>query len=119
MEWYIDVLRKYAEFSGRSRRKEYWMFVLVNLIVSIVLTFTEGLLGGPGAVSVLYSLAVFIPTLAVSVRRLHDTERSGWWLLIGLIPVIGALVLLVFMILEGHSGDNDYGSDPKRISDDY
>ena len=119
MNYFLNAYRNYVDFGSRTTRKEYWMFVLINLIVSIVLTFTEGLLGGPGAVSVLYSLAVFIPTLAVSVRRLHDTERSGWWLLIGLIPVIGVLVLLVFMILEGHSGDNDYGSDPKRISDDY
>ncbi len=117
MEWYIDVLKKYAEFSGRARRKEYWMFILVNLIISVVLSIFEGLLGGPGFVGILYSLLVFIPSFAVAVRRLHDTERSGWWLLILLVPLIGAIVLLVFMLLDGTPGDNDYGSDPKLAAD--
>jgi uncharacterized membrane protein YhaH (DUF805 family) len=114
MNWYLAVLKKYAVFSGRARRKEYWLFVLFNLIITFVLGFVEGLAGGPGFVSILYSLAVFIPGIAVSVRRLHDTGRSGWWLLIGLIPLIGAIVLLVFVIQDGKPGQNQYGANPKE-----
>ncbi len=113
MNWYIEVLKKYAVFSGRARRKEYWMFFLFNIIISFVLGFIEGLAGLPGALSGLYSLAVLIPGIAVSVRRLHDTNRSGWWLLIGLVPFIGAIVLLIFMLQDGQPGDNRYGPNPK------
>jgi uncharacterized membrane protein YhaH (DUF805 family) len=113
MEWYLSVLKKYAVFSGRARRKEYWMFFLFNLIIAFVLGFIEGLMGGPGVIGMIYSLAVLIPGVAVSVRRLHDTGRSGWWLLIGLIPLIGVIVLLVFMVQEGKSEGNDFGENPK------
>ena len=83
MNWYLDVLKKYAVFSnGRSRRKEYWMFFLINIIIAIVLGFIEGIMGGPGIISSLYSLAVLLPEIGVSIRRLHDTNRSGWWLFI-------------------------------------
>lgn len=114
MNWYIDVLKKYAVFNGRARRKEYWMFVLFNLIIAFVLGFIEGLAGGPGVVGLIYSLAVLIPGIAVSVRRLHDTDRSGWWLLIALVPLIGAIVLLVFMVQDSNPGENQYGSNPKE-----
>jgi uncharacterized membrane protein YhaH (DUF805 family) len=113
MNWYLEVLKKYAVFSGRARRKEYWMFALFNIIISFVLGFIEGLAGGPGALAGIYSLAVLIPSLAVSVRRLHDTDRSGWWLLIALIPLIGALVLLVFVVQDSQPGENQYGLNPK------
>jgi len=113
MEWYLAVLKKYAVFSGRARRKEYWMFFLFNMIIAIALGFIEGLLGSPGVIGLLYSLAVLIPGVAVSVRRLHDTGRSGWWLLIALIPLIGAIVLLVFMVQEGKDEENDFGENPK------
>lgn len=116
MEWYLAVLKKYAVFSGRARRKEYWMFFLFNMIIAIVLGFVEGLFGGPGIIGGLYSLAVFIPGIAVSVRRLHDTGRSGWWLLIGLIPVVGIFVLLFFMVQEGKNNENDFGSNPKLVA---
>ncbi len=89
------------------------MFLLFNLIITFVLGFVEGFIGSPGYVSMLYGLVVLIPAIAVSVRRLHDTDRTGWWILIGFIPVIGAIVLLVFMLLEGDSGDNQYGPNPK------
>lgn len=89
------------------------MFFLFNIIISFVLGFIEGLAGLPGALSGLYSLAVLIPGIAVSVRRLHDTNRSGWWLLIGLVPFIGAIVLLIFMLQDGQPGDNRYGPNPK------
>lgn len=113
MNWYLEVLKKYAVFEGRARRMEYWMFVLVNLIISIVLAIIEFVLGSPGVIGWLYALAVLIPGIAVSVRRLHDTDRSGWWLLLALIPLIGAIVLLVFMLQEGGPGTNRFGPNPK------
>jgi len=122
MNWYFNVLKQYAVFKGRARRKEYWFFILFNLIASVVLTvidFMTGLLDaelGIGLLSGLYSLAVLIPSLAVTVRRLHDTDRSGWWLLIGLVPLLGAIVLLVFMLLDGTPGDNQHGANPKGVA---
>jgi uncharacterized membrane protein YhaH (DUF805 family) len=120
LSWYLEALKKYAVFSGRSRRMEYWYFVLFNIIVSIVLGVIDGLLlgtldsgMGAGLLSGIYSLAVLIPTLAVTVRRLHDIDRSGWWILIALVPLIGVIVLLVFALLEGTPGDNQYGPNPK------
>jgi uncharacterized membrane protein YhaH (DUF805 family) len=113
MNWYVDVLKKYATFDGRARRKEYWMFFLFNLIISLALAFIEGIFGGPGVLGVLYSLAVLVPSIAVTVRRLHDTGRSGWWILISLVPVIGWIVLLVFMLTDSHPGSNQYGPNPK------
>ena len=122
MSWYLEALTKYAVFSGRSRRMEYWYFVLFNIIVSIVLGVIDGLLGtsgsyaGAGLLSGIYGLAVLIPSLAVTVRRLHDTDRTGWWILIALVPLIGVIVLLVFALLEGTPGDNQYGPNPKEAS---
>ena len=117
MEWYLAVLRKYAEFSGRARRKEYWMFFLFNFLIGCglaILELTLGLAGGLyGPLTLLYSLAVLVPGLAVTVRRLHDTGRSGWWLLIGFVPLLGAIVLLVFMLTDGQPGPNQYGPNPK------
>ena len=118
MNWYLDVLKKYAVFQGRSRRKEYWMFSLVNLILVFGLVMIEGTMGlgmaeGLGMLSGLYMLLVLLPSLAVSVRRLHDTGRSGWWLLIAFIPLIGALVLLFFNIQDSELGENEYGVNPK------
>jgi uncharacterized membrane protein YhaH (DUF805 family) len=117
MNWYLDVLRKYAVFGGRARRKEYWMFVLFNFIISFVLGLIDGFLGmadsGIGPLGGLYTLAVLIPTIAVGVRRLHDTGRSGWWLLIALIPFLGWLVLLFFFVQDSQAGSNEYGPNPK------
>lgn len=113
MNWYLEVLKKYAVFSGRARRKEYWMFVLFNLIISLVLGFVEGLVGGPGIIGTIYGLAVLIPGIAVSVRRLHDTNRSGWWLLIAFVPLVGVIMLLIFMAADSTPGDNQFGSNPK------
>ena len=119
MSWYLEALKKYAVFSGRSRRREYWYFVLFNIIVGIVLGWIDALLGtrgsyaGAGLLSGIYGLAILIPSLAVTVRRLHDIDRSGWWILIGLVPLIGVIVLLVFALLDGTPGDNRYGPNPK------
>jgi uncharacterized membrane protein YhaH (DUF805 family) len=118
MDWYMTVMKKYADFSGRARRKEYWMFVLFNVIISIVLTILDSLIGtmsesGYGVLSGLYSLAILIPSLAVGVRRLHDVGKSGWWLLISLIPLIGSIWLLVLFVTDSQPGDNQYGPNPK------
>jgi uncharacterized membrane protein YhaH (DUF805 family) len=114
MNWYLGVLKKYAVFGGRARRKEYWMFFLFNLIVSFVIGFVAGFLGAvldmgaslSNAMSVIYSLAILIPSIAVAVRRMHDLGRSGWWILV---PVVG----FVFLCLNGQEGENEYGPDPK------
>ena len=122
MSWYLEALKKYAVFSGRARRMEYWYFVLFNLIVAFVLALIDTLLGTTtgvssfGLLSGIYSLAVLIPTLAVLVRRLHDIDRSGWWILINLIPLVGTIVLLVFALMPGTPGSNQYGPDPKQAT---
>ena len=117
MHWYFDVLRKYAVFEGRSRRKEYWIFALISTIVLIVLRVIDEMMGwtvwDEGFLSLLYSVAVIVPSIAVTVRRLHDTDRSGWWCLIALIPLVGAITVLVFMVLDGTEGDNRFGPNPK------
>lgn len=117
MHWYIEVLKKYAVFEGRSRRKEYWIFVLISSLVLIFLSLIDEMTGwkvwDEGVLSLIYSLAVLVPSLAVLVRRLHDTDRSGWWVLIALIPLIGAITLLVFTVIEGSKGENRFGPDPK------
>jgi len=124
MYWYLKVLKNYVGFSGRARRKEYWMFTLFSLIASILLGIGDVVLGtfneasGWGLLGALYLLAVFLPSVAVSVRRLHDIDKSGWWLLLILVPLVGALVLLVFAIMEGTRGDNRFGPDPKSIEED-
>jgi len=116
MNWYIEVLKKYAVFSGRARRTEYWIFFLFNFIIAFALGFIEGLVKGPGVLGALYSLAVLIPSVAVGVRRLHDTNRSGWWLLISLIPLIGAIVLIVFTVQDSQPDENPYGPNPKMAA---
>jgi uncharacterized membrane protein YhaH (DUF805 family) len=119
MNWYLEVLKKYAVFGGRARRKEYWYFTLFNLIAFFMLTIIDSVIGsfnyeaGIGLLGGIYSLAVVTPAIAVSVRRLHDINRSGWWLLIELIPVIGTLVLLIFMVQDSQQGENQYGLNPK------
>ena len=113
MEWYLMVLKNYVGFQGRARRKEYWMFVLFNIIVSIVLAILQSILHAANILTGLYSLAVLLPSLAVGVRRLHDTGRTGWWLLIGLIPLIGSIILLIFMCQDSEVNDNQYGPNPK------
>jgi uncharacterized membrane protein YhaH (DUF805 family) len=113
VNWYLAVLKNYAGFSGRARRTEYWMFFLVNLVIAVVLDILGLYARFFTIIGLLYGLAVLIPSLAVGVRRLHDTGRSGWWLLIGLIPVIGTIILLVFFATDGEPGDNQYGPNPK------
>ncbi|MRX64672.1 DUF805 domain-containing protein [Maribacter luteus] len=122
MNWYLKVLNQYADFNGRARRKEYWMFVLFNVLFAFIAMILDNVLGiafeniGYGPIYGLYGLAVFIPGLAVGVRRLHDTGKSGWMLLVGLIPIIGAIWLLVLMATDGDSGDNKYGQNTKAVT---
>ncbi|MEP3227178.1 MAG: DUF805 domain-containing protein [Parasphingorhabdus sp.] len=128
MEWMLMPLKRYADFSGRSRRKEYWMFALLQVIIIVGLAIIAGVLGaftpdGTGEMSMggglvmglfgLYALAIFIPSLAVQVRRFHDQDKSGWFVLLGFIPYIGGLIVLVFMCLDGTRGNNRFGDDPK------
>ncbi|ABM00836.1 DUF805 domain-containing protein [Shewanella amazonensis] len=114
MEYYIGAWKKYADFTGRARRKEYWMFILFNLIVSVVLNLVDMALGSM-LISSLYSLAILLPSLAIGARRLHDTGRSGWWQLIALIPIIGIIVLIVFYCQDSQD-ENDYGENPKAFA---
>ena len=131
MEWMVLPLKRYAEFSGRSRRKEYWMFFLLTIILSVVAGVLDTLLGfgsaasysgagGVGAsfrsngpIGLILSLGLLVPSIAVAVRRLHDTDRSGWWLLLVLLPIIGWIALFVFYCLAGTRGPNRFGPDPK------
>lgn len=124
MEWYVMVWRKYAQFTGRSRRKEYWMFALINMIAVAVVygAATVALLNGSTGLAFMvyllcgvYSLAALIPGLSVSVRRLHDTNKSGWWLLLCLIP-LGGLVILIFQCLDSDPSDNQYGPNPRILA---
>ncbi|HKR24088.1 MAG TPA: DUF805 domain-containing protein [Allosphingosinicella sp.] len=127
MHWMLMPLRRYAEFSGRSRRKEYWSFVLLNALIGIFvgLVFLVGYYADMSQTEMdtylmpvvylacLYSLASAIPGVAVTIRRLHDTDRSGWNILWGLVPLFGALLLLVYYISDGTQGPNRFGPDPK------
>ncbi len=120
MNWYLEALRKYAVFQGRARRKEFWFFQLFFALGVFTLAVVDVMLGfmdketGTGLLSTLFWLAMFLPGLAVSVHRLHDTDRTGWWVLIGLIPLVGIIVLLIFYVHEGTRGSNRFGKDPKE-----
>ncbi len=121
MEWYLMVLKRYAQFSGRSRRKEYWMFTLINIIISLAIYLPSCMVVTRYFVvsmilvvlSFIYGIAVLVPGLAVAVRRLHDIGKSGWMLLVGLIPIVGGIILLVWAASDSQPGDNQYGPNPK------
>ena len=112
-QYFVDVLRnKYADFNGRARRSEYWYFVLFNSLISMAVGLVAGLIGLDW-LSYIYTLALCVPSIAVGVRRLHDIGKSGWWLLISFVPLIGAIWLIILMVKEGDHGSNAYGPDPK------
>ena len=125
MNWYIKVLKQYVDFRGRARRQEYWMFVLFNAIIAFVLGLIDGLLGweipyaNMGILGLIYSLGVFLPSLAVCVRRLHDIGKSGWYILLSLIPLVGAIILIVWFCKEGEGTSNDWGENPKAGEADF
>ncbi|MDZ7720485.1 MAG: DUF805 domain-containing protein [Balneolaceae bacterium] len=115
-KWYIEALSKYVEFSGRARRQEFWTFTLVNFVISVILAVLDSMIGmGFGFIGTLFSLAIILPSIAVGVRRLHDIGKEGWWLLIGLIPIIGLIVLIYFYVQDSEPGANVYGPNPKGI----
>ena len=107
MDYFIGALKKYADFSGRARRKEYWMFVLICTIINIILAVL-----GMDIISMIFGLAPLVPSISIGARRLHDTGRSGWWQLIYLVPLIGMIVMIVFLVQDSHD-ENDYGVNPK------
>lgn len=119
MNWYIAALKKYADFSGRAQRSEYWYFLLFYFLISFGLGLVDWMTGsvntqsGYGLLTGLFSLAMLIPSIAVGVRRLHDTDRSGWWILMALLPLIGSIVLLVFFVQDSQAGENRFGANPK------
>ena len=124
MEWYLKVVRdNYANFTGRARRQEYWMFQLFNIIIIfaliVILMGLGALIDAPGLISIylIYVLAIIIPSLAVSVRRLHDTGKSGWYYLVSFIPFIEGIWLIILLATEGDVGPNEYGADPKKPND--
>lgn len=119
------ITTNYANFLGRARRKEYWMFFLANVLICFILGFLSAFfLNGPGETVVynviiyLYSAVLFIPGLALTIRRLQDTGRSGWWCLIVLVPFIGAIILFVFLVQDSQEGSNEYGPNPKELQPD-
>ena len=121
MNWYLKVLNQYADFNGRARRTEYWMFALFNLIFAIIAAVLDNMFGiaaveyGYGPLYLVYNLAMFIPSLAVGIRRLHDIGKSGWMMLLALIPILGSIWLIVLMATNGDSDENQYGPNPKEI----
>ena len=119
MEWYLKVISSYFDFNGRARRKEYWMFVLINSIISIVSFYLDNILGttfaiGYGPIYIGYGLAVLIPSIAVAIRRLHDVGKSGWMYLLVILPIIGPIWLIILFVREGELGDNQFGPNPKN-----
>lgn len=125
MEWYLKVIRdNYANFEGRARRQEFWMFYLFHIIIIFILAFVVGLMGGadgsflPFIPLLLYFLATIVPMIAVSVRRLHDTGKSGWYYLVSFIPYVGGIILLVLLAIDGDKETNQYGPNPKAPSNE-
>ena len=122
MYLYAEVFKKALHFEGRATRKEYWLFYLINMLIYIILTLFDIMLGvysfesGFGLLSFIFILVVLLPSLAVTFRRLHDIGRSGWWFLINLIPLIGLIIFLIFMLLDSQEGENKYGLSPKAIA---
>ena len=121
MNWYLKAFKQYATFSGRAQRSEFWFFILFYMIGFSVLTVIDTFIGtynveaGIGALGGIFVLVHFLPALAVSVRRLHDIGKSGWWYLLNLIPLIGPIVIIIFAVLDSKE-DNEYGPNPKSIN---
>lgn len=111
MDYFIGALKQYADFKGRARRKEYWMFILIYMLIYIGLAVVDSVIG-TAILTLIYSLIMLVPCISIAARRLHDTGRTGWWQLISLIPIIGAIVLIVFLVQDSHDA-NDYGDNPK------
>lgn len=115
MNYYLDVLKKYAVFSGRARRQEYWMYTLFNVGILVVLMILDAVLGTAPWLYAIYALGTLLPSLAVTVRRLHDIGKSGWWVLINLVPLVGFIWLIVLLATAGNDQQNQYGPNPKAV----
>lgn len=115
MHWYLEPWRKYLQYEGRARRLEYWSFFLGNLLIGAFLFMLVGM-GQDWAMGAytLFTLAALIPGIMAGIRRLHDTGRTGWWLLISLVPLVGGIILIVLLLLNSEPGSNEYGPNPKE-----
>lgn len=120
MNWYLKVFQQYFDFSGRARRKEFWMFYLINILISWGLGLFDLLLGTNffNIVYLIYALFTFIPYLAVSARRLHDIGKTAWYMLLVFLPIIGWIWLLILWCMEGESRPNEWGENPKGTGND-
>ena len=107
MEYFLDAFRKYADFAGRTTRQQYWMYILIYVVISVVLSIIDAAIG-TAVLSAIFSVVMLVPSISIATRRLHDIGRSGWWQLIGLIPLLGIIILIVFLVQDSH-GDNEYG----------
>jgi len=114
MEFFLRAYKNYANVQGRDTRQQYWMFYLFYIIASIILSILDGIIGTDGFLAGVFALASLVPSIAISTRRLHDIGKSGWWQLLILIPLIGAIVLIVFFVQQGMIGDNQFGNDPQN-----
>ena len=114
MNYYIQAFKRYADFTGRSRRSEYWYFVLFNILAFIVTMIIDAIIQFP-VFTMLYMLGTLIPAISLVVRRLHDVGKSGWWYFIGLIPLVGGIILLVFLVTDSQPGNNQWGPNPKDL----
>ncbi|MEG0779292.1 MAG: DUF805 domain-containing protein [Oscillospiraceae bacterium] len=119
MNWYLMAFKNYFNFKGRARRKEYWMFILCNMVVGTLMAILDSATGfrigeNLGVFTSIYGLLIWFPSLALGFRRLHDIDKSAWWFLISLLPVVGWIWLLIYYVQEGTPGSNRYGDDPKR-----
>lgn len=117
LEWFQKGLRNYTNFSGRARRKEYWYFYLVQLVLTIIAMILDAVIfdSGTGLFYILVALGLFLPSLAVTVRRLHDTSRSGWWILIGIVPLIGAILLIIWLATDTKPEMNRWGAPARQV----
>lgn len=122
MEYFIKAFKNYVVFKGRTSRKEFWMFVLFSVIFGVVAVILDSIFGlrddytGYGFFSIVFSLAVMLPSLSAEVRRLHDIGKSGWWMFITLVPLIGSIWLIILLVKEGNQGENEYGEAPNSIN---
>lgn len=118
MEWYFKVLKKYADFTGRASREEYWTFTIITVIIMAILYGIEMNNEQGGWLLTAYLFVTLLPTISVTVRRLHDIEKSGWWYLINFVPIVGSFVVLISLCVEGNKGTNKYGPDPIEVDQD-
>ena len=122
MDWYLQAFKKYADFTGRARRKEYWMFILFNVIAALVALILDNILGiafggvGYGPLYLIYIMAIIIPSISIAVRRLHDIGKSGWMFLVSFIPLIGGIWLIILLCKDSQPGENEYGPNPKEVT---